>query len=159
MPDASIESFQYLGRGVEEVFREDQLAAIMALLEAEQGMLLHGGPYCASFCRQNWTAERLNRMEDMIRGLRARLHQARQPLTFDAFHLGEEEVSSSADARHPASNDEASEPCWHLRSDDALSEADSLEIVQGLERQLDCIRDSLASCSNSFSEDQVCAHQ
>ena len=92
----------------------------------------------------------------MIRGLRGRLHQARQPLPSEAFHNDDDDAQSSVlDGRCSGGVDDASEPCWHLR-DDALSEADSLEIVQGLERQLDCIRDSLASCSNSLSEEQVC---
>ncbi len=93
-------------------------------------------------------------MEEMIRGLRLRLHHARQPLPSNTFHSDDNEALGASNGRCPAGSDDAAEPCWHL-GDDALSEADSLEIVQGLERQLDCIRDSLASCSNSLSEEQA----
>ena len=101
-------------------------------------------------CSQNWTAERLNRLETVIQSLRLRMQQARRPLSSGALPRQESEMSISERGSHTEGDD----AYWPL-GDDALSEADSLEIVQDLERRLDRLRGSLAGSSHSLSEEQV----
>lgn len=107
-----------------------------------------------NFCRQNWTAERINRMEAIIRNFRARLAQTRRLYPSQVLPRQESGASSSAELRSHPGSDGPGESCWPF-SDDALSEAGSLELVEDLERRLDCLRDSLASSSHPSPSQQV----
>lgn len=118
-----------------------------------------------STCRQNWTAERINRVEAMLQSFRARLAQARRPSFGQASRRRETEGSSRQELPSAVDDGAPSISGWHF-TDDGPSDAGSLEMVEDLERRLDSLRDSLTgTCQPCASPDSqvpcqtlVCCH-